>query len=235
VIIDRPWKFDLTYKTAFTVLKQLDLNYENPALKIPTKMEVSKTFCCLFCKTAPLFLAASIPLSGYVAGQTIHVSIDANNQSNVDVESIEVSLLKIIHYNSQTPTKATKEEVITERKIRCGAMMKKKMGRFDQTIAIPTVPPSNMNYCRVLNVSYEIQVKAKVDGMHKNLELKLPITIGTVPLRFQNPQQYAPQNFPSELSHTPSPTQQYSFSDTIAAQSINQPANSDLRENLTRQ
>lgn len=75
VVIDRPWKFDLTYKVAFTVLKQLDLNYENPALQIPTKMEITKTFYCGMCKSAPLYIAASIPMSGFVAGETIDINV----------------------------------------------------------------------------------------------------------------------------------------------------------------
>lgn len=219
VVIDRPWKFDLTYKVAFTVLKQLDLNYENPALKIPTKMEIVDTFYCGFCKTAPLFLAASIPMSGYVSGQSINVSVEINNESRIDVEDIKITLKKIILYNSQTPRTNTKEEILNEAEIRCGGVQKRNKTKFDQKLVIPAVPPSNLNYCRVLNVSYEIQVQAKISGLHKNPIIKLPITIGTVPLNIQIPQIH----FPSAPSHTPSPTGQYSFADAINGYPNGQP------------
>lgn len=216
VVIDRPWKFDLTYKVAFTVLKQLDLNYENPALRIPTKMEISKTFYCGLCKTAPLFLAASIPISGYVAGQNINVSVDINNESRIDVEDIKITLKKIIFYNSQNPSKKTKQEILTETEIRCGGVIKRNKGDIARTLLIPAVPPSNLNYCRVLNVSYEVHVTAKISGVHRNPVIKLPITIGTVPLNV--PQSQIEVHYPSAPSHTPSPSGQFSFADTINMQ-----------------
>lgn len=233
VVIDRPWKFDLTYKVAFTVLKQLDLNYENPALKIPTKMEILKTFYCGFCKTAPLFIAASIPMSGYVAGQNVNVSVEINNESRIDIEYVKITLKKIIFYNSQTPTTKTKEEILTETEVRCGGILKRNKGNFEQKLVIPPVPPSNLNYCRVLNVSYEIRVTAKIAGVHRNPVIKLPITIGTVPLNLpmlQHQNQFA-IHYPSAPITTPSPTGQYSFADTINGQQYTQQRpNGDYRK-----
>lgn len=221
VVIDRPWKFDLTYKVAFTVIKQLDLNYENPALRIPTKLEIVNTFYCGLCKTAPLYLAASIPMSGYVAGQHIVVTVEINNESRIDVDDIKITLKKMIFYNSQTPLRKTKEEILTQAELRCGGVVKRNKGKFEQKILIPPVPPSNLNYCRVLNVSYEVHVTAKIAGVHRNPVLKLPITIGTVPLNMpmQPQQSQYVINYPSAPSHTPSPTNQYSFSDEINMQS----------------
>lgn len=216
VVVDRPWKFDLTYKVAFTVLKQLDLNYENPALKIPTKMEIMKTFYCGFCKTSPLFLAASIPMSGFVAGQGVIISVEINNESSIDVENLKISLKKIIFYNSQTPAKRTKEEILNEVEIKCGGVQKRNRKNFDQQLIIPPIPPSNMNYCRILNVAYEIHVTAKVSGAHQNLTVKLPITIGTVPL--QAPMQNLAINHPSAPQLTPSPTGNLSIGDAINRQ-----------------
>lgn len=217
VVIDRPWKFDLTYKVAFTVIKQLDLNYENPAMRIPTKMEIIKTFYCGMCKTAPLYVAASIPQSGYVAGQNVHVSIEINNESSIDVESIKITLKKFIFYNSQTPSRKTKEEVLTEAEMRSGGVLKRSKGKFDQKLLIPPVPPSNMNYCRILNVFYEIHVTAKIAGVHTNPVIRLPITIGTVPLNVPLPQnqQFVIQYPTAPMSQTPSPNGQRSFADTI--------------------
>lgn len=233
VVIDRPWKFDLTFKVAFTVLKQLDLNYENPALKIPTKIEVIKTFYCGFCKTDPLLLAASVPISGYVAGQNINVSVEINNQSSIDVEDMKIALKKIVHYNSQTPSMRTKEEILTETEIRCGGVQKRNKGKFEQKLTIPACPPSNLNYCKVLNVSYEVHLTAKITGIHTNPVLKLPITIGTVPLNVPMPQnqQFAVQ-YPTAVNTSPmqSPANQLTNADAINRQPNMQRSNGELRE-----
>ncbi|CAO1405630.1 unnamed protein product [Diamesa tonsa] len=222
LVMDRPMKFDLTYTVAFTVLKQLDLNYENPALRIPTKMETIKSFYWGFCKTKPMYICVSIPFSGYVAGQSVNIEIEINNQSRVDIEELKVSLKKIIHYNSQTPRMRTKEEILTESEIRCGGHAAHKKGRFDQQLVIPAVPPTNISYCRVLTVSYEIHVLAKVPGIYRNPVVKLPITIGTVPLTsYQNGSSLGNQyNAGPNLSACPvrrilSPIGNNDFGDTI--------------------
>lgn len=228
MVIDRPWKFDLTYKIAFTVIKQLDLNYENPALKIPTKLEIVRTFYCGLCKTAPLYIAASIPMSGFVPGQIIAVCVEINNESRIDVDDIKITLKKIILYNSQTPIKKTKEEILTEAEMRCGGILKRNKGKFEQKLLIPPVPPSNVNYCRVLNVSYEVHVTAKIAGVHRNPVIKLPITIGTFPLNVIY--QHQPQHtihYPTTPSVT-SPNNQYSFMGEISNRQPN--TNSELRE-----
>jgi len=177
--------------------------------------------------------------SGYVAGQWIHVTIDVNNESRIDVEDIKITLKKIVFYNSQTPTRKTKEEVTNAAEIRCGSVKKRDKGQFDQKILIPAVPPTNLNYCRVLNVSYEVHVTAKISGMHGNPVLKLPVTIGTVPLNIQ-PSRTMPANFtntPSTLVYyptapvmTPSPTGYAAFPNFNGVESSN--ATRNLRKSL---
>ncbi|KAG5679988.1 hypothetical protein PVAND_009522 [Polypedilum vanderplanki] len=200
VILDRPFKFDLTYKVAFTVIKQLDLNYENPTLAIPLKMEFSKTFCCWCCKSKPIFIAASIERGGFVPGQIINVSVDINNESNYDFEDVKVSLKKIIRYNSQVPTLKSMEEILTEAEIRHGQIKKYSKHNFIQQLTIPPVPPTNLNYCRVLNVTYEVHVKCKGPTFSVDPFVKLPITIGTIP--FHN-QQYPSMPYASAPVLTP--------------------------------
>lgn len=67
VEVERPWKFDVKFCFAFTVIKVLDLNYENPALRSPLKQEITKTFF-FGLSSKPLFISAEIPMSGFVAG-----------------------------------------------------------------------------------------------------------------------------------------------------------------------
>lgn len=181
VELERPWKFDFKFCFAFTVIKILDLNYESPGLRNKLKAETTKTFLFSFNSKA-LFLSAEIPISGFVAGQTVPVSIFINNETNVDVEETQVALKKIIHYNSQTPRRRTKERVEMAAEVRHAGVPGKSKGNIEVQLSLPPVPPSNIAFCQVIQVSYEIRVLAKVGGIHRNAVLRLPITIGTVPL-----------------------------------------------------
>lgn len=99
VVLERSWKHDLTYSTAFTVLKPLDLNYESPMLRNPTKMEIKKIFSFGFFKSDPLHMSVNIPFSGFVAGQPVNVTIEINNQSRIAIDNVKLSLKKTINYN----------------------------------------------------------------------------------------------------------------------------------------
>lgn len=95
VTLERPWKFDQTYRVGFTVLKAIDLNYDTPALRMPCQMDMMKNFCCGPCRSGPFSMSASIPLSGYVPGQLIVVVANISNGTNIRVEEVKFSLKKV--------------------------------------------------------------------------------------------------------------------------------------------
>jgi len=95
VTVERSWKSEQNFEFPFTVIHPLDLNSDK-TLKIPMKSETSKVFTF---GSGTLHLSASIPFSGFVAGQLISVSVDVNNQSETPVKEIKISLKKLIKYN----------------------------------------------------------------------------------------------------------------------------------------
>ena len=180
--LERPWKFDLTYKVGFTVLRQQDLNMESPLLRIPSQKEIAKSaFMGLFGNTE-MKMSVTLPCTGFVAGQTLNVNAIIDNPTNVAIEEIKVSLKKKIRYNSQVPTLGTKEEEETVRSDRYPGVPKKDKRNILMHFQIPAVPPSSMNSCRIIEVKYEIKVKAEMGGVHRSADIYFPITIGTVPL-----------------------------------------------------
>lgn len=163
VALERPWKFDLTYKMGFTILKQHDLNYETPTLRIPTKQEESKAYLCGFCRTNSIYLSSQLDITGFVPGQAAKVIVEINNPTSFEVEDVKVSLKKFISYKSQTPKYHQKTDENTEQEIHCGKIAPNFSTRFTQNLFIPPVPPSSSTgICRVLNVSYEVQAIAQV-------------------------------------------------------------------------
>jgi len=56
------------------------------------------------------------------------------------------------------------------------------MATYRPEIEVPPVPPTDMRSSAVLKISYEIKIKGKVDRGRSEPSIKLPITIGTIPL-----------------------------------------------------
>lgn len=91
----------------------------------------------------------------------------------------------------------TKEEVVTETALRLAEGIDAlQSGRFCMQLTVPPVAPTNIFQCRVLTVSYEVRVILIPSGLHRKTFLCLPITIGTIPLEFD---EESPENtnFPS--------------------------------------
>ncbi|XP_037038611.1 arrestin domain-containing protein 17-like isoform X2 [Bradysia coprophila] len=187
LVLERPWKFDQSYKVAFTVLKPFDLNYDSPILRIPSQMELNKNFCCGPCRTGPFSIVASIPQSGFVSGQIISVSAEVTNMSTIPVDEMKFVLRKIVSYHSQTPTSKTKEEIVDIQERRVGGVSKNDHGRFLVSLPVPPVPPTNVNLCKVIHIMYEIKIEARLSGLHQNPYIRIPITIGTIPLNHSYP------------------------------------------------
>lgn len=145
-------------------------------------MEYLKTFCCWPCSSGPLSIVASLPQSGFVPGQSIVVTAQINNQSNVPIDYTRFTLRKTIAYHSQIPSAKIKYEVETVQEQRTFGVGTNTNWRREVQLVVPAVPPSNGGQCRLIHVSYEVKVEAKTSGPHQSPFVLLPVTIGTRPL-----------------------------------------------------
>ena len=172
---------------AFTVISPVDLNL-NPRVKEPHKLEMDKTFCCFCCASGPLAIIVHVPITGYVSGQTIPLTIECDNASNVHVNTIKLTLRKLISFHTHTPRRVTKQEQAVIATLAFGPVEPGKSNTWRQTMEIPPLPPSNLVNCGIIDLDYDLYVEAEVTGMHTNLSGIIPITLGTVPLaNFQPP------------------------------------------------
>jgi Arrestin (or S-antigen), C-terminal domain len=165
------------------VIRPVDLNNENPCLRLPNQRKFVKRFCCWPCRSAPLMLTAQIPMSGYAPGQTINIAGELNNKSSVTVHAIHFALKKTVTYISDTPSTKEKIDVLeiitvaTTDRITSGCTV------FNVPLLIPAVAPTNLTQSKVIHQTYELIVEARVSRCLRNPKVSMPITIGTVPLR----------------------------------------------------
>lgn len=141
---------------------------------------------------------------GFVCGQQVPISINVNNESSVEVSEIAVELVKVIHYNSESPRKKTRERIEHTAVTQCVGVAVKSKSSASTTMLIPAVPPTTVGTCRILSHFYEIHVVAKTGAFHRDAVVRLPITIGTVPI-FASPtipyfQNQAPANLYPQIT-----------------------------------
>lgn len=173
-------------------------------------MESANSFWCGPCTSGQLTIAAHIPQSGYVPGQNIAIAAVVTNMSNINVEYMRFSLRKVVLYKSQVPSTKTKLELDVVQERRSCGVPKKTQRTFEVVVAIPPIPPTNTNLCKVIEIAYEVKVEAKIRGPHSNPYVVMPVTIGTVPLNRNAPDPKTPsiRTAPAPpICEQPSPTQ----------------------------
>ncbi|XP_046677845.1 arrestin domain-containing protein 17-like isoform X1 [Homalodisca vitripennis] len=199
--LDRPWKFDQNCEKVFTVVTPVDLNY-NVKAKEPVKLELEKYFCCCWCKSGPLAVVINMPYSGFVPGQNIPVTLEVDNASNVRVDNVIVKLEKVLKWKAREPKNKEREDKVEIVKLTLDAVEPNGSQCYTQQLAVPVMPPCNLDQCSIINCSYTLQVTAAVSGCHSNLYGEVPIFLGTVPV-YQTPTAASPAAPPSAPSPQP--------------------------------
>ncbi|CAH0399343.1 unnamed protein product [Chilo suppressalis] len=181
VTLDRPWKFDQETKMAFTVINALDLNL-NPSYREPIHIQLEKTFCCFCCASPPMSVDVRAPVSGYCPGQTIPITVDIENKSNVQLHLVKIFLRKVVTYRATSPSTVTKKSKAVILTVQEGPAPASTTKHWNLTLEIPPIPPSNLVNCNIIDLDYDLKVECVVSGMHMNMKGKRYVTIGTVPL-----------------------------------------------------
>lgn len=122
---------------------------------------MEKNFCCLCCASGPLEAQVSIPCRGFVPGQSIPVTAEVNNHSNVKVDRLRVILRKRIEFRTQTPRVETRIDKAIINEFSIGPIDKNESKKLEQSIEIPPLPPTNMENCNIIKCDYELKVCIK--------------------------------------------------------------------------
>ncbi|XP_047493442.1 arrestin domain-containing protein 17-like [Penaeus chinensis] len=181
--LDRPAAANIVYKAGFSLHSILDLNMDSMA---PSNVSSSKAknLCCFCCQTGPITLAARIPRRGYVPGEKILVSAEADNVSARNTRRTRLLLLQVITYIMPNGVKELVEERVLKEIVR-GIIPPGESDLWEEVaLTVPPLVPANVHLtCRLLHVDYRIDMILEPPLPSGDLKVSLPITIGSVPLR----------------------------------------------------
>ncbi|XP_017081827.1 LOW QUALITY PROTEIN: arrestin domain-containing protein 2 [Drosophila eugracilis] len=192
VIIVQPWKYDSLFSRPFTVIQVMDISTYNSVSQVPVQARTEKTFGVWPFRSDPLTLELNLPQTGFVPGQTVPVNVLVGNESKIRVYEVKVGLSMMITYHCDRSSE-TNNERKSVAKLKADGVMRNSRKMYDFQLLIPSTPPSCFNLCRIIKIGYQIEVVAKVKGMHINGTLIMPVTICGVPI---SPQmvQYIPDS-----------------------------------------
>ncbi|XP_037786438.1 arrestin domain-containing protein 17-like [Penaeus monodon] len=181
--LDRPAAANIVYKAGFSLHSILDLNMDSLAASNVSSSK-AKNLCCFCCQTGPITLAARIPRRGYVPGEKILVSAEADNVSARNTRRTRLLLLQVITYIMPNGVKEFVEERVLKEIVR-GIIPPGESDLWEEVaITVPPLVPANVHLtCRLLHVDYRIDMILEPPLPSGDLRVSLPILIGSVPLR----------------------------------------------------
>lgn len=178
--LDIPWSKDLHTEKRFIVIRHEDLNFF-PDLLSPCEFKEIKTFCCLCFRSHPLTIKIRLPKTGFVSGEIIPITVELINRSNTDILNTTFALKKVKHFITQTPFEKIREKKEKVAKMHSWGVKAGKSLVFKQLLQIPqSLMISSNQYCKVLQITYELEVTFEPKGFSSPSSYHIPITIGTV-------------------------------------------------------
>lgn len=186
-VLDIPWHIDEEAEASFIVIRRDDLNLRHDLgyLKMKQEKSISKTFMSFLSSSEPLHMTAILPYSGFAIGQKVPIRIFYTNKSDVDILRTKIKLVQSILLVAHEPDPKTKQEETTIFEVQKEGVAPKRTNQFDTSFDIPnSTIASNEQLCRVVTLTYFVEIEAVASGLHSNLKLLMPIVIASYPLTF---------------------------------------------------
>lgn len=177
-----PWGFDKNETTRFYVTSKVDLN-QLSYLREPVRQAKEKIFGCCCCESDPMQLINILPRGGFVPGESIPVSIEVDNNSDVRIDFVRVKLREDLGFFTRSPSSQKRSESVTinEHIFRTKVdPFQKKLFQVDFYLN-PNREWKIFNGCGIITCEYFLKSEAEASGCHKNPDNTTKVIIGTIP------------------------------------------------------
>ncbi|KAL4233432.1 Arrestin domain-containing protein 1 [Mactra antiquata] len=186
----------------FAVISNLDLNKE-PDASLPVENDTFEAIGSWCCVSGTVTATLKLEKKGFAVKEAIPVWAEIKNLSTRRICSTQVSLIQNVTYYSFRGRFSESSTLVTIHKGSVAPRGKQTWQR--ELLSIPTVAPSHLRGCKIIDIQYYIELSIKPAGIARKVKLPLDIVIGTVPVsKLQSPRtSYHP--LPSTVNDTSCP------------------------------
>lgn len=167
-------------KSKFAVISALDLNAE-PDAALPVENDTYEAVGSWCCVAGTVTASIKLERKGYTLKEAIPIYAEIKNLSTRRIHSTKVSLIQNVTYYSYRGRFSESTVLVTIHKSGISPRGKRTWQR--EFLSIPTVPPSHLRGCKIIDVQYCLELCIKPSGLARKIKLPVDIIIGTKPLQ----------------------------------------------------
>ena len=177
---------DIVTHKGLWVEKPFDIA-EDPDNLVPFTDEETLDTGVIF-KSGSISIKATLPRRGFVRGEEIPLTLEIDNQTLGDIDRVSacIAMHGVFRY---FPTKlsATRSIKICSAKKQIRNVSETSQTILDWKLAWDftgasvdgnLLPTGTLDDCKLIDVKYDVLVKVKRAGMHRNMHLEIPLVIG---------------------------------------------------------
>lgn len=156
-----------------------DLNMSPCAVRNPYTNQIQHEFG----HKGRLTILISLQYLGFTPGQMMQIKINYDNESSVKVDKTKIVLEQTVRHASDDSDAESFETKTIFEEIGSGCDAMTKSSTIEINVNLPEdLPLTSVRYCSILQIFYDLKIKAIMCGFHNNVSTEIPIVIGTIPI-----------------------------------------------------
>jgi Arrestin (or S-antigen), C-terminal domain/Arrestin (or S-antigen), N-terminal domain len=155
-----------------------DLNMSPSAITNPYTNQIQHEFGF----KGRLTMLISLDHLGFVPGQTMKIKIFYENESSVKIDKTKIVLEQTVRHASDDSDAESFETKTIFEEIEDGCAVNENSTIEKSKILPEDLALTSIRYCNILQIFYDLKIKAIVHGFHNNVSTEIPIVLGTIPI-----------------------------------------------------
>ncbi|CAH1406990.1 unnamed protein product [Nezara viridula] len=178
------WRLRDSRRAYFSVTNLADLNQE-PKAEAGCEEHKTTNSCLFCCPKGTIVASAELRRRGFAPGEIAPICVEVHNMSNTIITSLRAVVVQVVGYISGQGLRRHEDTrrvlEVTRGEVRPGV----SFTWGSAGVRLPPLPPTTftMDSCKIMTISYRIDVMMYLAGGKEPLILQLPIIIGNVPLK----------------------------------------------------